>query len=187
MPRSEGTTFDLDALVLELRAAAHESDPLANVRTIMDRVFGDPEGLASHVPEFADDDVILYEDDSISIWHCRFQPGIAVPPHDHQMSATIGVYAGIERNSFYEAAADGGIVFSNAVDMGPGRVLSIGPSAIHSVACTSDRPSCGIHVYLGPLTRVERSLYDLSRGEKLFFTEEAYERLKGPNGSQGPG
>ena len=54
---------------------------------------------------------------------------------------------------------------SSVVEVTPGEVLSIGPSAIHSVACTGTEPSCGIHVYLGPLTRVERSLFDLGSGE----------------------
>ena len=170
-------TFSIEQLVEELKAASKATSAVAQVRTIMERVFGAPEAVAMHMPDYAEDDVVLYEDDDISIWHCRFQPGVPVPPHDHQVSATIGVYKGTERNDFYKAGADG-IVAGNGVDMTPGSVLSIGPSAIHSVVCTSAEPSCGIHVYHGPLTRIDRHLFDLNAGETLPFTEDAYQRLR---------
>ena len=176
---AEGQTFpfSIDELVQELRTASTEETAVEKVRDIMDRAFSDPKNVAAHMPEFEDDDVILYEDGDISIWHCRFQPGVTVPPHDHQISATIGVYKGTERNDFYKAGANG-IVPSKGIDMMPGSVLSIGPSAIHSVVCTSDEPSCGIHVYHGPLTRVDRHLFDLRAGKPLPFTDDEYARLK---------
>ena len=177
MTKSADDVFDLDTLVGELKSASRDKDAATLVKSIMDRTFANPENVAQHIPEFAEDDVVLFEDDNISIWHCRFQPGMAVPPHDHQVSATIGVYAGVERNIFYKSGGRG-IEYSSEVVMVPGSVLSIGPTAIHSVECTSEEPSCGIHVYGGPLTRIERHLFDLQAGERLPFTDEAYERLK---------
>lgn len=177
MTETNEKTFDLDAPLEALRSVSQEPDAATRTREIMEEAFADPETVAGNLPHFADDDVVLYEDNHISIWHCRFQPGMAVPPHDHQVSATIGVYTGVERNSFYKAG-DQGVELSSNVEVKPGEVLSIGPSAIHSVECTSDEPCCGIHVYGGPLTRVERNLFDLSAGETLPFTDETYERLK---------
>ncbi len=178
MAQTEDTAFDLEALVAELKSASRSGNAATEMRSIMDQAFSDPENVARHIPEFAEDDTVIYEDDHLSIWHCRFQPGDPVPPHDHQVSAIIGIYAGVERNAFYKSN-DGGIEHSSDVMLGPGEVLSIGPSAIHSVECASEEPSCGIHVYGGPLTRIERNLFDLEAGERMAFTDEAYERLKG--------
>lgn len=172
------TPFVLDDFLTEIKKAAREADPQPSVRAILDRVFASPEAVAAALPDYAEDDVVLFEDETVSIWHCRFQPGRPVPPHNHELSANIGVYAGVETNRFYKSADTGGIAPSRDVNLGPGDVLSIGPSGIHSVECISENPSCGIHVYLGPLTKTARDLYDLSNGKKVPFTEEAYERLQ---------
>lgn len=181
MAEQQVARFSIDELVKELRAASTQTTAVAKVRAIMDRAFAEPQIVDAHMPEYEDDDVVLYEDDDISVWHCRFRPGVAVPPHDHQVSATIGVYRGTERNDFYKAG-ENGITPSNGVDMTPGSVVSIGPSAIHSVICTSDEPSCGIHVYHGPLTRVERHLFDVRAGKTLAFNDEDYARLRDESG-----
>lgn len=177
MPPIEKAAFNLDVLVEQLKAAASGPETAKNIRSIMDETFSDPMHMANGMPEFPEDNVILYEDETISIWHCRFQPGVSVPPHDHQMSVTIGVYEGSERNDFYEAASGAGIQQSSSVVMDPGEVLSIGPTAIHSVTCIGQKPSCGIHVYLGPLSTVERSLFDVEENQQLPFTDEHYQRL----------
>ena len=156
----EPSSFAVDDLLRSLREAAGGPDASAEVRRIMDAAFIDPGTVATGMPAFDEDDTVLFEDDTVSIWHCRFQPGTAVPPHDHQTSAVIGVYAGVERNDFFKVGDEGGIVVGEAIEMSPGSVLSIGPSAIHTVECTSETPSRGIHVYLGPLTRIERTLFD---------------------------
>jgi predicted metal-dependent enzyme (double-stranded beta helix superfamily) len=178
MTQLKQSSFNLDSLVEVLKTASRAPEPVKNIKAIMDQVFLDPVNIAKHMPSFTEDDVIIHEDESVSIWHCRFQPGVSVPPHNHQMTATIGVYAGEERNTFYRAGSNNGLVRDNAVDMVPGNVLSLKPSDIHSVRCTSEQPSCGIHVYLGPLSRIERSLFDWESGEAMPFTESAYEQLK---------
>ena len=52
---------------------------------------------------YDNDDEVLFEDDTVSIWFVRFVPGLHVPPHDHQTTATIGVYEGAEDNSLLPA------------------------------------------------------------------------------------
>ena len=178
MTLAESPPFSIEALVDDLRAVAQQPNSATEVRNIMDMIFENPVGVSQGMPSYEEDDVVLFEDDTISIWHCRFQPGNAVPPHDHQVAAIIGVYRGVERNDFFQAGESGKISKGKAVEMAPGTVLSIGPSAIHSVECISESPSCGIHVYLGPLTRIERNLFDVKTGERMRYTEEAYDRLK---------
>ena len=93
--------FDLDSLVTELREAAAGEQPAREVREIMKRALRDPAAVGAAMPNFENDDEILFEDDSVSIWFVRFLPGIHVPPHDHQTTAFIGVYDGAEINHFY--------------------------------------------------------------------------------------
>lgn len=167
----------VDELVGALRKAAVAEDARARVKAILQESVADPEAFAEALPEYTEDDVILFEDDTVSIWHCRFRPGKTVPPHDHRMLATIAVYRGAERNDFYERAEDGGLRKSSEVRLGAGDVFQIGPSAIHAVGCASIEPCCGIHVYLGELTTVERSLFDLENGNAVPFTEENYYKM----------
>lgn len=175
---SNTTEFNMETMVQELRDAAQLDNPGANIREIMDRVLASPQIVSDNMPAYDEDDVVIFEDETISIWKCTFRPGIPVPPHNHKMSATIGVYEGVERNTFFKASDSTGISPSSETDIGPGDVLSLGPSAIHCVECISDTPSSGLHVYLGKLTTVERDLYDLGTGRKLSFSDEEYERLR---------
>lgn len=164
-------SFDLDTLVKELRAAATQPRPHNAVKALLEQAVADPNAMADAMSDFADNDVILFEDETVSIWHCRFMPGQTVPAHDHQMLATIGVYYGAERNHFFEADPEtGGIRRSSEVVLSAGNVLQIGPSAIHAVGCAGDEPCKGIHVYLGALTQIDRSLFETEkRGTDALF------------------
>ena len=182
--------FDLDDLLARLKKAAIAPDAPKAVRAILEETVSAPEAVAIGMPTFVENEAILFEDDTISIWFCRFMPGISVPPHDHKMSATIGIYRGAERNDFYENDPKinsenddrGGIRKSGKAELSAGEVLSIGPSAIHSVTCISDEPCCGIHVYLGKLSTVDRSLFNTKTNETLKFTDDNYHQLQSLNG-----
>lgn len=171
------SSFDLDRLVAELRNAAKSNQARAEIKSILETTMADANWVEAGIPEFEDNDVILFEDDTVSIWHCRFMPGYQVPAHDHQMTATIGVYRGAERNIFFENDPNGTIRESGKIEVSAGNVIQIGPNAIHAVACASAEPCCGIHVYLGELTKTDRSLFDVEGGEVMNFTDENYERL----------
>lgn len=173
--------LDLDMLVASLQTASRSPDASADVYAIMRSVFRDPLTLQRHMPVFKDNDTILHEDETVSIWHCRFDPGYTVPAHDHQLEAFIGIYSGAEKNELYRRCPDSGIELETVVTLTPGDVLQIKPNDIHAVSCASAEPCCGIHVYLGCLTTVNRSLFDSARGDELRFTDENYERLTHKN------
>ena len=169
----------LDTLISALRQAAKTAKADANVKAIVTEFVKNPEIASSLVPNYDEDDVILFEDETISIWFCRFQPGTKVPPHDHRMSATIGVFKGTEFNEIYAADEhDGGrLAPAHSISIFAGEVLQISEDKIHSVACTSQHASEAIHVYLGPLSKIDRALYDVDAGAKLAFTDENYAAL----------
>lgn len=171
------SAFDLDDFVQVLRNAAIGDDAVGEVRGIMTRAFRDPAAIAAAMPEFEDDDELLFEDDSVSIWFVRFLPGIHVPPHDHQTTATIGVFDGAEDNHFY-LREPGRLVHKSSRRVGPGEVIALKPDGIHSVEAAEGRPCRGIHVYLGPLTRIERSLFDWESGAAVAYSDENYEAMK---------
>ena len=171
------TGFNLDDFIQQLRTAAYEPDPVREVRALMSEAFQNPQAIGRAMPEFENDDEVLFEDDSVSIWFVRFMPGLHVPPHDHQTTATIGVYEGAEDNHFY-LREDGQLVHKSTRRVEPGDVIALKPDGIHSVEAANGNKSCAIHVYLAALTTIERSLFDWETGEATPFTDENYDRMK---------
>ena len=168
-----------DQLITNLKAAARGPDAAAAVHALLADFVRDPARAKAAMPAYQEDDVIIFEDDTVSIWFCRFQPGAVVPPHDHKMSATIGVYQGVERNDLYDRDDKGLPVLQSSTDIPAGQVVQIASDAIHGVTCTSQNPSEALHVYLGALTAVDRSLFDVDAGQELPFTDAHYNRLIG--------
>lgn len=169
--------FVLDDFMQQLRAAAIADEPVKRVRDLMTEAFRDPEAIRAAMPDFDNDDEILFEDDSVSIWFVRFVPGLHVPPHDHQTTATIGVYEGAEDNHFY-LCESGRLVHKTSKRVEPGDVIALKPDGIHSVEAANGKQSCGIHVYLAKLSTIERSLFDWESGEARPFTDENYDLMK---------
>jgi len=173
-------SFDLDSFVSNLREAAIEADAGKRVRALMNDAFRDPDAVRAVMAGYSGEEEVLFEDDTVSIWYVGFDPTQHVPPHDHQIRAFIGVYDGREKNHFYRVG-DGKLEHKTTKLVEPGDVISIGPDAIHSVETAGDDFCYGIHVYLGPLTRIERSLFDWDSGAAEPFTDDAYERLLRPS------
>jgi len=169
--------FQLDKFIRQLRDAALEADAREKVRELMHDMFQDPEAIKAAMPVYENDDELLFEDDSISIWNVRFPPGTHVPPHDHQTTATIGVYDGAEDNHFY-LREPGQLVYKTSRRVGPGNVIALKPDGIHSVEAADGKPCRGIHVYLAALTSIERSLFDWNSGVACRYTDENYELMK---------
>lgn len=169
--------FDVQTFINDVREIATDGDAPKVLRTYFDTLMEDPDAVRDAFPPELTGDQILFEDDSVSVWRTSFEPGVSVPTHDHQMSAVICVYQGQERNDFFEADPSGGLRRSSEVVLERGSVFSIGPSAIHSVTCISDEPALGLHVYLGNLTNVERTLFDIDKGTAMKFDDENYEKL----------
>ena len=171
------SAFVLQEFIDEIRAAALGEEPVAQVRNLMTQAFRDPAAISAAMPEYENDDEVLFEDDSVSIWFVRFVPGLHVPPHDHQTTATIGVYEGAEDNHFY-LREPGRLVHKSTRRVEPGDVIALKPDGIHSVEAANDQQSCGIHVYLAKLTTIERSLFDWDTGEAVPFDDDNYDRMK---------
>ena len=55
--------------------------------------------------------------------------------------------------------------------------MRLGPDAIHAITSDGDEQSIAIHVYEGPLTQVERSLFDWTTGAEVDFTMENFQAM----------
>jgi len=168
--------FDTDHFIARIREAAQDDRAVRRIREIMEGAVRNPQAVSDSLGPFEGDDIVLYEDDTISIQHCRFDPGLHVPPHDHRITAIIGVFEGGEINHFY-VVDENQLVLKTTKKVMPGDVISMGPEAIHSVEPGSDECGYAIHVYLGPLSDTERSLYDWDSGTEYRYTKDKYNEL----------
>lgn len=173
--------FNLNQLLDELRVAAVGADAESAVYSLLKHAMQHTDRVLKGMPDFEDNDTILFEDEAVSIWHCRFDPGYTVPAHDHQMFAIIGIYQGTEKNELYKQLADGQLAKEKEIILNGGDVLQIAASDIHAVSCVGEVPCCGVHVYLGCLTTVDRLLFDVGNGNEMKFTDDNYQRLTRAN------
>ncbi len=166
----------LEGFVSAARAAAGGPDPLEASIALMMNALTNPSRIASDGADFVENEVLLFEDETVSIWHERFLPDEILPAHDHQMPAILGVYDGQERNRLFRQV-DGTIASCGELVLAAGEFHVFGPEDIHTVQAMNDAPSHGLHIYLGALTRVERSLFDVEAGARMPMTEADFVRL----------
>jgi len=141
----------------------------------------DPQGLAAAIgpPELPEPvpiegvDHVVFEDESLTIVVVHVPPGIEQPPHEHLMTAIIGVYEGAEAHRFFNRT-DTGLESSGFRAVGPGRVLTMGSEAVHAIASADNNWCRGIHVYLGSLSSVDRDVFDPDSFEAATMTQENY-------------
>ena len=136
----------------------------------------DQDAIADAIANTPDDEVMLFEDETCSIWTCRYSSDVVFSPHEHCMPVHIGVYRGTEVEVLYKrepgVLRHGGNKLVNAGD-----VISLGPDAIHAITADGDVQSHTIHIYEGALTKIERSLFNWETGEALDFSMENFYAL----------
>ena len=172
--------FTFDSMVEDLKQAARQDDALTAVRAVLERSIAEPDAILSATDPEEEDEVLLHEDEHVSIWRCRFQPYEIMPPHEHKMPVVIATYGGVERSLIFQRSV-AGLEQTGTVDIAEGQVRALPEDAIHAVVGANGVPSDAIHVYLGPLGQITRDLYDWESGKAVPFTMEAFEAMKRPN------
>jgi len=177
-------TFSLEQFVADCRNAVEQPEPFEAVCELMQRTVADSDAVndaierpteLTRVGDIAIGfDKILYEDDRVTVFLVDTEPGHLQPPHDHQMHAVIGVYEGIEHNRFFKRK-QGALESAGEKDIGPGDVLRIHPVTIHAISAGASKPCRALHVYLGGLSDVDRSLFDPKTGREEPMTAERYD------------
>lgn len=172
-------SFDFDDFVAQVRAAASGPDANTAVQALLQTCVSNPEPLIASTPSDGEDEINLYEDEEVSIWRCRFQPHVVMPPHEHKLPVHIAVYSGGEKNILFRPQ-NGELTHESTTVVKPGEVLSLDETCIHAVTADGDSPSLALHVYMGPLMKLERDLFDWKTGEAVDFSMENFDKMKRP-------
>ncbi|MGB0852694.1 MAG: hypothetical protein ACPGSI_05340 [Pikeienuella sp.] len=163
----------LSILVDEARAAAGEADPSDALRRVLADTLYDCAAMADAIAAQPEDEVLLFEDVTCSIWSCRYDADVVLPPHEHCMTVHIAVYRGTEVEVLYRRQSDG-LSFGGTTAVEAGSLLTLGPEAVHAVTADNKGQDNGqshaIHIYEGPLTQVKRSLFNWEDGGAVEFT-----------------
>ena len=164
----------LEEFVDRARDAAASPDPARAVRAVLEEALTDRDAYAAIIAAQEEDEDHLFEDETVSIWTCRFPPSELTAPHEHKLPVQIAVVGGVEKNILYQRRY--GELFEAAEkDVHAGDMLSLGPEAVHAVTAGTGEPSLALHVYLGPLMQIERSLFNWRTGQAIPFTMENFQ------------
>jgi len=170
------------------RAVAGES-ARTTIAELMHDLFSDPDLLAAQIPRFSDAEVevsphgwrlggeaAIHQADDLTVMVLDTLPGVLQPPHDHNMPAFIGVFEGCEDQRFWARTSDG-LATTAGRRLEAGEVMSLGPKAIHAISSPTGRPARAIHVYLGDIYDVERSVFDPESLAEHPMTDARYDEF----------
>jgi predicted metal-dependent enzyme (double-stranded beta helix superfamily) len=155
--------FDLDQFIADLRAALAERSRQA-LKEIVARAVSEPTSLLRQIGEPDKGAVqVLHQSSDLTVLNVIWTPKQVTLPHDHRMSAIIGMYGGREDNMFWRrvpGAAKFQIEPAGGQALGTGDVTILGRDVIHSVVNPLGKISGAIHVYDGEFLTMQRSMWD---------------------------
>ena len=182
----------LEQLVERCRKAVAGTSPREEISAVMHALFEDPATLAASIPRFSDDEVetspngfrlggehVAHRSEDLTVMVLDTLPGVIQPPHDHSMTAMIGVFEGCEEQRFW-ARGDDGITPAAGRMLEAGEVVVLRERAIHAISSPAHAPARAIHVYLGDIYDVDRSIFDPDTLEEHPMTDDRYDAFCRP-------
>jgi predicted metal-dependent enzyme (double-stranded beta helix superfamily) len=181
--------FSKDRFIQDCRTAVAEGQ--GAIREIVEEAVSNGTGVMAELGEPGHAGITpLYRAHDLTILQFTWAPYMALMPHNHQMFAVIGIYAGREDNIFWRRK-ETSIEAASARSLGSGDVVALGQDAIHSVTNPIGKMSAAIHVYGGDFfapdqprseweheTLAERP-WDIERVKMLFLdAERRYNAVK---------
>ncbi|MEY2404428.1 MAG: hypothetical protein QOD38_1979 [Acidimicrobiaceae bacterium] len=151
--------FDISQFISDCQQAFHENQPRRAVREVLSRAVSEPSSVADALEHHHAGITLLHNTDELTVLNVVWGPGMKLPPHDHQMWAAIGIYAGQEDNGFFRREG-ARIVDSGGKQLHERDVLVLGDDAIHSVTNPLRSYTGAIHVYGGNFVTQPRSQWD---------------------------
>jgi predicted metal-dependent enzyme (double-stranded beta helix superfamily) len=155
--------FDLEQFIADIRASLAERSRQAT-REVVARAVADPAALLRRIGEPTKAGVeVLHQAPDLTIINVIWAPKQITLPHDHHLTAVIGMYDGREDNIFWRRVANPAkhqIEAAGGAALGLGDVTVLGRDIIHSVVNPLARMSGAIHVYDGDFFAVQRSMWD---------------------------
>jgi predicted metal-dependent enzyme (double-stranded beta helix superfamily) len=151
--------FDLEAFVGECQEAIAESEPRRAIREVLDRALADPSAVGDALAPGEGGITLLHHAEDLTVLHAVWAPGMRLYPHNHEMWAAIGIYAGQEDNAFYRrrAAGDKHLTPSGGKQLAVGDTVLLGDDTIHAVTNPLRSLTAAIHIYGGDFLNQPRS------------------------------
>ncbi len=166
--------FDLDRFVDDIRGSLAERSRDA-MKAIVARAISDAGALLRRIGEPDTGRIrVLHRAPDLTVLDVVWTANQFAPPHDHCMSAVIGMYGGREDNIFWRRVSERnarGIEVAGGQAIGTGDTMILGRDIIHSVINPLGKLSGAIHVYDGDLLGVDRSMWN---AETLIEQPHAY-------------
>ena len=168
--------FSVDSFLSDLHDANADTSPRLAVREVVARAVSEPEALArAFGPLTRGHSTALFRSPELLVLHIVWPPGISVEPHEHNLWAVMGIYRGVEDNTFYRRTGSG-IEREGTVRLEAGDTRIMGEEAIHAVDVPALAPTGAIHVYGGDLITTARSEFDPASGAERPFDWKKSER-----------
>jgi predicted metal-dependent enzyme (double-stranded beta helix superfamily) len=157
--------FDLDCFIIDCRTALADSQAQKALRAVVEQAISSPAAVMATLGEPRRAELQkLHVSPELTILNLTWAPGMQFMPHNHNMWATIGIYAGQEDNVFWrrldDPSAGGRIESAGAKSLIAGDVTTLGHDIIHSVTNPTARFTCALHVYAGDFFAAPRSEWD---------------------------
>lgn len=151
--------FDLDDFLRRCQDAIASDDPRRAIREELDRAVSDPTAVGEALAPTEGGITLLHHADDLTVLHAVWAPGMRLYPHNHEMWASIGIYAGQEDNAFYRRAAPGDahLTESGGKQLVVGDTVLLGDDTIHAVTNPLRSLTAAIHVYGGDFVNRPRS------------------------------
>ena len=178
--------FETDRFIADCREAGRASGPPGVLEVVSAAVTTPAEILhALGEPRRAGVNV-LYRSPELTIINLIWGPQMWQLPHDHRMWAVIGIYGGLEQNTFYRRA-EHGLEQHGSKELHAKDTTPLGAAIIHAVTNPLDQITAAIHVYGGDFFATPRSEWDPKTFEERPYDVEdtmrafevANERLRG--------
>jgi predicted metal-dependent enzyme (double-stranded beta helix superfamily) len=151
--------FVIEEFISDCQKALTENEPRTAVREVLSRAVADAASVASALEHHHAGITLLHNTEDLTVLNVVWGPGMTLPPHDHRMWATIGIYAGQEDNAFFRRNGTT-IVDSGGKQLRETDVVLLGDDTIHSVTNPLRSYTGAIHVYGGDFVRKPRSQWD---------------------------
>ena len=155
--------FDLDHFIADLRASLVDRSRQA-MKQVVARAVSDPGSLRRGLGTPAAAGItVLHSAPDLTVLDIIWAPQQVTLPHNHMMTAVIGMHCGREDNIFWRRAANPAryqIEAAGGCALGAGDVTILGRDVIHSVVNPIAKLSGAIHVYDGDFLAIERSMWD---------------------------
>ncbi|MEY2468441.1 MAG: hypothetical protein QOF21_1139, partial [Actinomycetota bacterium] len=93
--------FAVDELIVSAQAAVKEAEPRLAIRDVLNRIRATPAAVGDALRPTLGGITLLHTSDDLTVLHAVWAPGMQLFPHNHNMWAVIGIYAGQENNAFF--------------------------------------------------------------------------------------